>query len=169
MNDLAALAPVGSAGVSILPFGNGAERVLENREIGCSMHGINFNIHNRSHLVRAAQEGIVFSFMYGIEIMEQIGLHVGTIHAGNANMFLSPVFQDTLSSVSGAVIKLFDTDGAAGAARGAGIGLGLYASTKEAFASLNKIREIHPASDRKPYLEAYSRWKDCLVNELRKL
>ena len=163
MNELAAKAPVGSAGVSILPFGNGAERVLENKEIGCSFHGINFNIHNRTHLLRAAQEGIVFSFMYGMEIMEGIGMQIKKIHAGRANMFLSPVFRDTLASVSGATIDLFDTDGAVGAAKGAGIGAGIYKDNNEAFASLVKLGEIHPAADRTPYLEAYARWKEILT------
>ena len=166
MNALAAQAPVGSAGVSILPFGNGAERVLENRQIGCSMHGINFNIHNRSHIIRAAQEGIVFSFMYGMEIMASIGLDIKKIHAGHANMFLSPIFRDTLASVSGATIELYDTDGAVGAAKGAGIGAGIYADNNEAFASLRKIEEIAPAADRTPYLEAYARWKQYLANEM---
>lgn len=162
MNELAAQAPVGSAGVTILPFGNGAERVLGNREIGCSFHGINFNIHNRTHLLRAAQEGIVFSFMYGMEIMEGIGMEIKKIHAGKANMFLSPVFRETLASVSGATIDLFDTDGAVGAAKGAGIGAGIYKDNNEAFASLVKLEEIHPAADRTPYLEAYARWKETL-------
>lgn len=167
MNELAAEAPVGSAGVTVMPFGNGAERVLENREIGCSFHGINFNIHNRSHLLRAAQEGIVFSFMYGMEIMESIGMEIRKIHAGNANMFLSPIFRDTLASVSGATIDLFDTDGAVGAAKGAGIGAGIYHDHNEAFASLVKLAEIHPAKDRTPYLEAYARWKTILENLLK--
>ncbi len=162
MNDIAAEAPVGSAGVTVLPFGNGAERVLENRQTGCSFHGINFNIHNRSHLLRAAQEGIVFSFMYGMEVMENIGMKIDRIHAGHANMFLSPVFRDTLAGVSGAVIDLYDTDGAAGAAKGAGIGAGIYRDNNEAFASLVKLGEIHPAADRTPYLEAYARWKSYL-------
>lgn len=166
MNDLAAQAPVGSAGVSILPFGNGAERVLENREIGCSMHGINFNIHNRTHLLRAAQEGIVFSFMYGMEVMKGIGMEINKIHAGRANMFLSPVFRDTLASVSGATIELYDTDGAVGAAKGAGLGAGIYKNHDEAFASLVKLGEIHPAADRAPYLDAYHRWTECLAKEL---
>lgn len=168
MNDAAAEIPVGSAGVVILPFGNGAERVLENRTIGCSFHGINFNVHDRRHIIRAAQEGIVFSFMYGMEIMKNIGMKLDTIHAGNANMFLSPIFRDTLASVSGATIRLVDTDGAVGAAKGAGIGLGYYKNSREAFASLKTIAEIHPASDRTPYLEAYARWKKTLENELNK-
>ncbi|MDE7376850.1 MAG: carbohydrate kinase [Muribaculaceae bacterium] len=166
MNDIAAQAPIGSLGVSILPFGNGAERVLENKQIGCSMHGINFNIHNRSHIIRAAQEGIVFSFMYGMEIMESIGMKIERIHAGHANMFLSPIFRDTLASVSGATIDLLDTDGAAGAAKGAGIGAGIYADNNEAFGSLKLIQTIEPAADRTPYLEAYARWKDYLKKEL---
>ena len=86
MNDLAALAPIGSAGVSILPFGNGAERMLENQEVGSSIHGVNFNIHSKAHLLRAAQEGIVFSFKYGIEIMEQMGMNVSKIHAGQSDL-----------------------------------------------------------------------------------
>lgn len=169
MNEAAAQVPVGSDGVTILPFGNGAERVLENRNIGCSFHGINFNIHDRRHIMRAAQEGIVFSFMYGMEIMKSIGMKIDTIHAGNANMFLSPIFRDTLASVSDATILLVDTDGAVGAAKGAGIGLGYYKDNTEAFASLKTIMEIHPAADRTPYLEAYVRWKTTLENALKKV
>lgn len=167
MNELAAKAPVGSLGVTILPFGNGAERVLGNRQVECSFHGINFNIHNCSHVLRAAQEGIVFSFMYGMEIMESMGLKIDRIHAGNANMFLSPIFRDTLASVSGATIALVDTDGAAGAAKGAGIGAGIYRDNREAFGTLKVLGLIEPASDRTPYLEAYARWKSILENNLR--
>ena len=166
MNDLAAKVPVGSQGVTILPFGNGAERVLENRQVECSFHGINFNVHNRNHIIRAAQEGIVFSFMYGMEIMKSIGMDISRIHAGKANMFLSPIFRDTLASVSGATIDLVDTDGAAGAAKGAGIGAGIYKDNNEAFGSLKVLEVIEPAADRTPYLEAYSRWKDILAREL---
>ncbi len=167
MNDLAAQIPVGSQGVTVLPFGNGAERVLENRQIGCSVNGINFNIHDRRHILRAAQEGIVFSFMYGMEIMESIGMEIRKIHAGKANMFLSPVFRETLAGVSGATIDLFDTDGAVGAAKGAGIGAGIYKDNNEAFATLVKLEEIHPAADRTPYLEAYARWKQVLAANLK--
>lgn len=166
MNELAAKVPVGSQGVVILPFGNGAERVLENRQIECSFHGINFNIHNRNHIIRAAQEGIVFSFMYGMEIMESIGMKINRIHAGKANMFLSPIFRETLASVSGATIDLVDTDGAAGAAKGAGIGAGIYKDNNEAFGSLKVLEVIEPAADRIPYLEAYARWKSILAREL---
>lgn len=160
MNRMAQSVPIGSDGVSIIPFGNGAERILQNKDTGCSIHGINFNIHSKAHLMRAAQEGIVFSFMYGIEITEAMGLKVDTIHAGNANMFLSPLFRDTLAAVSGATIKLFETDGSVGAAKGAGIGAGIYKDNNEAFATLKKIKEIEPSGDMAAYLEAYSRWKD---------
>jgi xylulokinase len=160
MNDIAAQAPIGAQGVSVMPFGNGAERVLENREAGCSFHGINFNTHNRSHLLRAAQEGIVFAFKYGIEIMEDMGMPINKIHAGNANMFLSPLFRDTLAGVTGATIELYDTDGSIGAAKGAGMGAGIYKDHNEAFASLQKIKVIEPkASDMPAYNEAYQLWK----------
>ncbi len=166
MNDMAAEAPIGSAGLVVLPFGNGAERVLENRQIGCSFNNINFNIHDCRHIIRASQEGIVFSFMYGMEIMQQIGMKIEHIHAGHANMFLSPIFRHTLASVSGATITLVDTDGAAGAAKGAGIGAGIYKDNNEAFGSLQVIEEIHPDADRTPYLEAYARWKAVLAEKL---
>lgn len=166
MNLLAEKVAVGSDGVTILPFGNGAERVLQNREIGCSLHGFNFNVHNRNHIIRAAQEGIVFSFYYGMEIMAQIGLEIKRIHAGHANMFLSPVFRNTLASVSGATIDLVDTDGAVGAAKGAGIGAGIYKDNQEAFGTLKTIEIVYPANDRNPYLEAYMRWKDALNEKL---
>ena len=158
MNDLAATAPIGSAGVSILPFGNGAERMLENREVGSSVHGVNFNVHSKAHLLRAAQEGIVFSFKYGIEVMEQMGMNVNKIHAGHANMFLSPIFRDTLAGVTGAVIDLYDTDGSVGAAKGAGIGAGIYKDNSEAFATLEKLAVIEPARQDE-YAQAYELWK----------
>jgi len=168
MNDLAAKAPIGSEGVSILPFGNGAERVLQNREIGSSIHEVNFIRHGKHHLVRAAQEGIVFSFQYGIEIMEGLGMDVKKIHAGHANMFLSPLFRETLAGISGATIELYDTDGSVGAAKGAGIGAGIYADNNEAFATLDRIEVIEPvAADRQAYVDAYNLWKERLEMYLR--
>jgi len=161
MNDLAAQAPIGSAGVSIMPFGNGAERMLQNREVGCSIHGVNFNTHGKHHLLRAAQEGIVFSFKYGIEIMQGMGMNISKIHAGNANMFLSPIFRNTLAGVTGATIELYDTDGSVGAAKGAGIGAGIYKDNNEAFATLEKLQIIEPVeADRAAYADAYERWKE---------
>ena len=163
MNDLAAQAPIGSAGVSIMPFGNGAERMLENKEVGSSIHGVNFNVHNKSHLLRAAQEGIVFSFKYGIEVMEQMGMNVNKIHAGHANMFLSPIFRNTLAGVTGAVIDLYDTDGSVGAAKGAGIGAGIYKDNNDAFSTLEKLAVIEPsAADAQAYADAYETWKSRL-------
>ena len=162
MNKAAAEIPIGSEGVSILPFGNGAERMLQNKDTGCSMHGVNFNRHDKRHLLRAAQEGIVFSFQYGIEIMEQMGLKVNKIHAGEANMFQSKIFRDTLSGISGATIELFNTDGSVGAAKGAGLGAGIYKSTQEAFASLERIAVITP-DHQEEYQEAYERWKSYLT------
>ncbi len=161
MNDLAAGVPIGSDGVSILPFGNGAERMLCNSDTGCSIHGVNFNRHGRAHLLRAAQEGIVFSFCYGIEIMQEMGLQVDRIHAGRANLFLSPLFRRTLAGTSGATIELFDTDGSVGAARGAGIGAGIYRSAEEAFSTLERLAVIEP-EEREAYIAAYERWKSYL-------
>ena len=167
MNDLAASVPVGSEGVKIIPFGNGAERVLGNKEVGCSVHGVNFNKHGRAHLARAAQEGIVFSFCYGMEIMQQMGMKLNKIHAGRANMFLSPLFRETLANVSGATIELYETDGSVGAAKGAGIGAGIYKDHDEAFSTLKRLAVIAPEeSKREEYIEAYREWKDILEKSL---
>ena len=169
MNQLASHVPIGSNGLSILPFGNGAERMLENREIGCTISGINFNLHNQSHIIRAAQEGIVFSFKYGIDIMEGMGIPVQKIHAGHANMFLSPIFRNTLAGVTGATIELYDTDGSVGAAKGAGIGAGIYKNNIEAFATLEKLEVIEPdVNNRSAYVEAYARWKELLEKQIDK-
>ena len=163
MNDLAAQSPSGAEDLSILPFGNGAERVLCNKEVGASIHGINFNTHTQAHLLRAAQEGIVFSFAYGMEVMQEMGMSLKTIRAGKANMFLSPIFRNTLAGVTGATIELCDTDGSVGAARGAGMGAGIYANHKEAFAALKKLEIIEPlAKDQPAYREAYERWRKLI-------
>jgi xylulokinase len=163
MNRLAAQVPIGSEGLTILPFGNGAERVLKNKEKGCSIHGLNFNKHNEAHLLRAAQEGIVFSFCYGMEIMRKMGMDIQMIHAGRANMFKSALFRDTLSTISNAVIEVYKTDGAAGAAKGAGLGAGIYSNSDEAFASLEHFAHVEPSiAQQGEYLEAYARWKEIL-------
>ena len=167
MNDLAAQVSIGSDGVCIMPFGNGAERVLENKELGCSIHGLNFNKHTRAHLVRAAQEGIVFSFCYGMEIMREMGMDIKKIHAGKANMFLSPLFRNTLAGVSGATIELYETDGSVGAAKGAGMGAGIYSDHNDAFSTLEKLQVIEPDSaHRDEYLAAYAHWKQVMEKQL---
>ena len=167
MNDMMAAVPIGSEGVSVIPFGNGAERVLENREIGASIHGVNFNKHGKAHLMRAAQEGIVFSFCYGMEIMREMGMDIQKIHAGRANMFLSDIFRQTLASTSGASIELLETDGSVGAAKGAGMGCGIYKDHDEAFASLKRLAVIDPdMACREDYLAAYEQWKKALSKEV---
>lgn len=167
MNDMMASVPVGSDGITIIPFGNGAERVLENKEIGCSIHGVNFNKHGKAHLMRAAQEGIVFSFCYGMEVMQQMGMDIHKIHAGKANMFLSELFRNTLAGVSGATIELYETDGSVGAAKGAGMGCGIYKDHDEAFATLKKLAVIEPDDKRRAeYLQAYSLWKETLLQQI---
>lgn len=167
MNLLAAKSSIGSNGISILPFGNGAERMLGNSEIGCSINGVNFNVHTKEDIIRAAQEGIVFSFKYGIEIMESLGINIKKIHAGYANMFLSPIFSSTLAGITGATIDLYDTDGSIGAAKGAGIGAGLYKDNNEAFATLKKLQTIEPdLNNKEAYEEAYLRWKSLLKKNL---
>lgn len=163
LNELAATAPIGADGLSILPFGNGTERMLENKASSCSIHGLQFNRHSQAHLLRAAQEGIVFAFAYGMEIMQAMGINTALIRAGHANMFLSPLFRESLSTLTGSGIELYDTDGSVGAARGAGIGAGIYSTPQEAFGKLKRITRIYPNKAEQPaYLEAYSRWKQYI-------
>lgn len=158
MNEMAATVDPGSDNLLILPFGNGAERVLENLEKGCSIHNLNFNIHGKAHLFRAAQEGIAFSLYYGIKIMQDLGVEIKVIRAGKANMFLSPVFCKTLADISGATIELYNTDGAQGAARGAGIGAGIYPDFETAFAGLVKLETILPSADNQILSKAFVNW-----------
>lgn len=168
MNQLAATVSPGSEGLVVLPFGNGAERVLKNKDIGSVISGLNYNIHTQAHLLRAAQEGIVFSFKYGMEIMESTGIQPRVIRAGKANMFLSPVFRETLADITGATIELYNTDGSAGAARGAGIGAGIYANFGEAFAHLKKLETIEPGNFKSEETEAaYGAWKEVLENHMK--
>ena len=167
MDRVASSVPIGSDGLVVMPFGNGAERVLQNKEIGCSIHGLNFNKHEVKHILRASQEGIVFSFCYGMDIMKQMGLDIQHIHAGRANMFKSALFCDTLATVSGAMIDVYKTDGADGAAKGAGMGIGIYQNHDQAFATLECIAHIEPLTAQKDeYQAAYLRWKNLLEKEL---
>ena len=163
MNNLAEKVSPGSDGLRILPFGNGAERMLGNKETGARIEGLNFNIHSNAHLFRAAQEGIAFSLRYGLDIMKEVGIDPKVIRAGEANMFLSKVFRETLSSVTGSVIHLYNTDGSIGSARGAGIGCGYYKSEKEAFNGLTELGVTEPDKSKSAaYEETYAKWKNLL-------
>ncbi|MBQ0077009.1 MAG: carbohydrate kinase, partial [Bacteroidales bacterium] len=160
MNDVAAKAPAGSDGLRVMPFGNGAERVLENRNVGARFSGLDLVRHSTEHILRATQEGIAFSFRYGIDIMRNLGLDPKLIRAGKANLFLSPLFRSTLATLCDANIELLNTDGSLGAARGAALGAGFYSDEKEAFANLTTLETVVPAKTwKEPLEQAYSAWK----------
>ncbi|GAB2765626.1 FGGY-family carbohydrate kinase [Rhabdobacter roseus] len=163
MNELAAQAPIGAEGLLCLPFGNGAERMLENQDPGATFRGLEFSRHGLSHWVRASQEGIVFALYYGMQVMETLGVSLKNIRAGEANMFLSPLFRETFANVSGATVELYSTDGAQGAARGAGMGLGYYKDRKEAFTGLRAVKTIEPDTTcQEATQEAYARWSKAM-------
>jgi xylulokinase len=170
MNRLAASISPGSEGLIILPYGNGAERTLSNLNPGASVLGLDLVRHSRAHVLRAAQEGIVFALKYGMEIMEGMGMKPATtIRAGHANMFLSPVFSEAFACSTQASVELYSTDGAQGAARGAGFGAGVYKSMAEAFTGLKTISTIEPDSQLKgTYRQAYESWKGILDSILLK-
>jgi xylulokinase len=166
MNKTAALSAVGSRGLVILPFGNGAERMLGDRDIGAQVHHLNFNIHGKPEMLRAVQEGVVFSFKYGINIMQSMKIQPRVLKAGAANMFLSPVFCKTLASVAGVTIELYNTDGAQGAARAAAVGAGIVPHLQDAFKGLAALQRIEPEANKDDYLEAYNRWFASLKRSL---
>jgi len=169
MNELASQVPVGSEGLFMLPYGNGAERTLENRNIGASVHGWNFNIHKKPHFLRAAQEGIVFALNFGLGIMQDMQIELTTARAGNANMFLSPLFSEAFATVTKTTVELYNTDGSQGAARGAGIGAGIYKGMDDAFAGLKPVKTVEPNDRLIPeYSEAYNKWESILQYELER-
>lgn len=165
INKEAAIVPAGSDGLLLYPFGNGAERVLENKDTGAEMRGLQFNRHHRGHIARAAQEGIVFALHYGVEVMKEMGMEIKTVRAGHANMFLSEVFSSVFVNTTGCELELYNTDGATGAARGAGIGVGVYKDFAEAYSSMEKIKSYSPTKeDQELYADVYKKWKQQLKN-----
>lgn len=167
MNRLAATVPIGAAGLHFLPFGNGVERILENRITNAALLGLNFSTHSHAHLLRAGQEGIVFALVYGLEIMRQMGVQVRTVRAGNANMFLSPVFREAFVNTGNVTLELYNTDAAQGAARGAGVGAGVYATLADALGSLERILTLAPDPQLQvQYETAYRRWHKALTQQI---
>ncbi len=167
INDHAAEMPMGSDGIFCYPFGNGAERILENRNPGAQINGLDFNRHNKYHLARASQEGIVFALMYGTEIMMEMGLSLKRVRAGSANMFLSKLFSQTFANLVHCPVELYNTDGAMGAARAAAYGSGYYSNIRECYAGMEIVDHIEPVvNDASQIREIYERWKKGLSNIL---
>lgn len=166
MNDLASEVAAGSEGLSVLPFGNGAERMLNNRTIQAHFHNIDLNKHSAAHIFRAGQEGIAFSFRYGLDIMRGNGLQPTVIRAGRANLFLSDVFAGAFVNSTHVPVELYECDGSVGAAIGAGLGSGVYKNEKEAFVNMKRLQLIEPTSE-KLYDGLYSEWKELLEQRLR--
>ncbi len=167
MNHLASQSPIGSRGLICLPFGNGAERIFQNRNIGASFENLDFNQHTKGDLIRASQEGIAFSMAYGIEMLNATGIKANKLKAGYANMFLSDVFTSSLVNASNAAIDLCESDGSLGAALGSGFGLGYYHSAKEAVSQIKRISTYEPNVELlSSTLDAYSSWKELINKKL---
>jgi xylulokinase len=161
LNERAHAVGPGSAGLTVLPFGNGAERIFHNRIIGAQLLDIDLNIHGPAHVYRAGQEGIAFAFRYGLDIMRENGMSPSVIRAGRANMFLSPVFREAFVNATGVPVELYNSDGSVGAALGAGMGAGIFRDGKAAFAGLKPLEWIAPSKGT-IYEELYSRWRGKL-------
>jgi xylulokinase len=163
MNRQASQIQPGSDGLSVLPFGNGAERIFENKMVGAHLLHIDLNKHSKAHLFRATQEGIVYSFRFGLDIMRENGILPSVIRVGKANMFLSDLFAASFVDATNVPVEMYDNDGSVGAALGAGIGAGIFSSPKEAFSNLKLIKRIDPSSNLKVYDELYGKWKQELL------
>ena len=166
MNEAAKNIPPGSDGLSILPFGNGAERMLNNQTIQAHLQNIDLNKHTAAHIFRAGQEGIAFSFRYGLDIMRENGLRPSVIRAGKANLFLSEVFAQAFVNTTNTPVELYDCDGSVGAAIGAGLGANIYSNEKEAFVNMKRIQLIEP-KEIKLYDELYIAWKQLLQQKIK--
>jgi xylulokinase len=165
INETAKQVPIGSEGLSVLPFGNGAERIFNNKTVGAHYQNINFNIHTEAHIFRAVQEGIAFSFRYGLDIMKENGITPSVIRAGKANLFLSDVFISAFVNATNVPVELYQVDGSVGAAKGAGIGAKIFASEKEAFANAKPLDLIEPTVHN-AYNSEYEVWKELLQRQL---
>ena len=161
MNEAASTVTAGSNGLRMVPFGNGAERMLGNKLVQSHIHQIDFNVHGPAHLFRAAQEGIAFAFRYGVDIMRENGMQPSVIRAGKANMFLSDVFTSCFVNATNIPVELHDCDGSVGAAKGAGIGVGFYKSPKDAFSNSIPIDLVEPMQS-KLYDQLYAEWKELI-------
>ncbi|CAN5538049.1 FGGY-family carbohydrate kinase [soil metagenome] len=165
LNNAAAEIKIGSDGLYIIPFGNGAERMLNNKMVGTHLHNIDLNKHTAVHLYRAGQEGIAFAFRYGLDIMRENKMFPSIIRAGKANMFLSSVFADAFVNITNTPVELYNCDGSVGAALGAGIGAKIFSNAKEAFANMQRLHTIEP-DGKNVYEEHYQQWKAYLMKEL---
>jgi xylulokinase len=161
LNEEAAQLKPGSAGLTVLPFGNGAERIFYNRIIGAQVLDVDLNVHGSAHLYRAGQEGIAFSFRYGLDIMRENGMNPSVIRAGKANMFLSPVFVEAFVNATNVPVELYNSDGSVGASLGAGIGVGVFKDPREAFAGLKAVETVEPTAAAE-YDGLYGRWRERL-------
>jgi xylulokinase len=167
LNELGAQSEIGARGLCFLPFGNGAERMLGNRNIGAHLRGMNFLIHEQKHVIRAAQEGIVFALAFGLNHMKEMGMSIDVIKAGHANMFLSPIFREAFVNINQVSLEIMDTDGSQGAARGAGVGVGFYRDHAEAFQHLKSLFTCIPDSSLEfQYRQAYENWLNALHHML---
>lgn len=167
MNRLSEGVEPGADGLLLFPFGNGAERVLQNKRIGAGIRQLDLNRHQAAHLIRAAQEGIVFALNYGFEVMQGMGVQTKTVRAGSANLFLSREFSRIFATVTGTTVELYDTDGATGAARAAGVGAGVYPGIPEAFSTLTRLETIgQEAAWTQRYQDIYGNWKKELEKQL---
>ncbi len=162
MSQMADEVAVGSEDLRILPFGNGAERMLGNQNIGAHIHNLQLNTHTRAHMYRASLEGIGFSFVYGMRILQEMGLNMSAIRVGNDNLFQSKAFTETIATLTDSQIQVIETTGAVGAAKAAGVAVGVYSSLEEAMQNIHVISTYFPDTEKGKYEAAYDDWKRYL-------
>jgi len=165
MEDRVQKIPVGADGLRMIPFGNGAERMINNKLTGAQLNNLQFNRHTQAHFIRAALEGIAFSFVYGIQLLQELGIDLRGLKVGNDNLFQSKTFSTSLASILNCEIQMIETNGAIGAAKASGIAVGAFNTLEEAFSNNKIVKTYRPQSDANKYKEAYNKW----ANDLAKL
>ncbi len=163
LNQMALKAPIGCNGLQVFPFGNGAERILDNKIVNGHIRNINFNIHDNNHMVRATLEGIAFALIHGIEILKNDGVVIENLKVGNDNLFLSEVFSKTMANILGITIQMLQATGAEGAAK-AGIA-GDNGGQNDDIIKITKTIDPDPESQNQS-IDSFKNWEKQLLNNI---
>ena len=158
MNEMSNIPPVGSSNLIYLPFGNGSERMLNNKNIGSKLINFDQNVHEDSFVIRSTLEGIAFAFVYGMQILIKDGVKPVNIRAGNDNLFRSNVFGETIATLLNLNIEIYETTGAIGASRAVDLHLGDFDKFGNNIIENDFLKNYYPQKNKFDYLNAYNLW-----------
>jgi xylulokinase len=104
-------------------------------------------------------EGIAFSFVYGMEILKNDNAEIHVIRAGNDNLFRSEIFSNTVATLIGHEIEIYNTTGSVGAARACSLTDGDFEKFGESITKNDHVMTYMPLKNKEPYEKAYQNWK----------